>query len=370
MEIIWDAKKNYMVGKTADVDLTNKKVAAFDMDDTLIKTKSGKEFAENDDDWQLFCADIQYKLNKLQEDGYHLVVVSNQNGVSKGKVNIDVLKSKIQKLITHIGLNFTIFCAFADDGYRKPRIKVWNLVNGDKKTSFFCGDAAGLDKRKIGDEMIKKDFADSDLKFAKNVGIKFMHRDEFVYGKKYEESIYKFNYPIKFSELIGKQSFTFHPKHQEMIINVGLPASGKSSFTMKYITPHDYVYVNQDTLKTQKKCLSETDKALKAGKSVVIDNTNVTKEHRKEFIELAIACKVTVRCFVFNTPLNVCMHNSYFRNYITNGVTATIPKIVYNTMNKKFVKPELSEGFSSVESIDFKIDLNNKMTKQYKMYYF
>ena len=36
----------------------------------------------------------------------------------------------------------------------------------------------------------------------------------------------------------------------------------------------------QDTLKTWRKCVSDCSKALAAGKSVVIDNTNVDPESR------------------------------------------------------------------------------------------
>jgi bifunctional polynucleotide phosphatase/kinase len=36
---------------------------------------------------------------------------------------------------------------------------------------------------------------------------------------------------------------------------IGPPASGKSTFTKKYLVPHKYVHINRDTLQTQEKCL-------------------------------------------------------------------------------------------------------------------
>lgn len=65
------------------------KVASFDLDGTLIVTKSGKRFAQNDSDWQWFHPTrVPGKLSELLADGYKLVLFSNQNGVEKGKVSV------------------------------------------------------------------------------------------------------------------------------------------------------------------------------------------------------------------------------------------------------------------------------------------
>ena len=37
--------------------------------------------------------------------------------------------------------------------------------------------------------------------------------------------------------------------------------------------------------------------------------------------------------------------------YVSNGEVAPIPKIVYNTMNKKFIKPEINEGFENIDIV-------------------
>ena len=195
-----------------------------------------------------------------------------------------------------------------------------------------------------------------------------MHRDEFIYNVHYDDAKYTINYPVKFGTLNGKTKYIFSPKQPEMIINVGFPASGKSHYTLTNISPHHYVYINQDMLKTANKCLKLANDSLKIGKSVVIDNTNITKNHRNAFIELAKRYNISVRCLLFNADINVCIHNSYFRNSVTNGSVKVIPKIVYNMMNKKYEKPELSEGFSVIHEVDFVLDADCK--KEYEMYYF
>ena len=369
MEVKWDINKNYMIGKTSNIDIKNKKVAAFDMDDTLIKTKSGKDFGIDDDDWEIYDDSITNSLTGLVDDDYNLVIISNQMGISKGRVTIDTLKSKIEKIINYFNLNFTVICAFNDDNFRKPRMGLWEFVAGDKMNSFYCGDAGGLAKRNINNKLIDKDFSDTDLKFARNVGIKFIHRDEFVYDIKYNDGTYKINYPIIFDKMIPNTKYDFKPNHQEVILNVGFPGSGKSHFTLNVVN-NNYQHINQDILKTAKKCIIAVETALKLKKSVIIDNTNLTKENRKVFIDLANKYKVKCRCFIFNTPIEICKHNSYFRNYITDGKVNIIPNIVYNMMKKKYVKPELSEGFSEIDEIDFSLNLDVNARQIYEKYYF
>lgn len=67
-------------------------VTAFDMDGTLIKTKSGKVHAKDRDDWVLFSSNIPDILAEEEEKGRKIVILSNQLGIDKGKV----IKSDLQ----------------------------------------------------------------------------------------------------------------------------------------------------------------------------------------------------------------------------------------------------------------------------------
>lgn len=363
--IQWVENSNYLYGYTYNVDLTNKKIAGFDLDDTLIKVKSNSKFSKDSDDWILYNENVVDELKKLINKNYHLVIISNQLGISKGKVDINTFKEKLGKIIKHIGLNFHVYCAIKDDHFRKPRMGIWDIISGDKSNSFYVGDAGGLDKRTINNAQINKDFSDTDLKFAHNVGIKFIHRDEFIFNVKYD--CINIKYPVIFNDICKSHTYNFAPKTNEIILNIGFPASGKTHFTKKYIMQHNYSYINQDTLKTQKKCLAETEKALKTKQNIVIDNTNLTIEHRKVFIELAKKYKYTVRCFIFTTPIEICIHNSYYRNYISNGQIKTIPAIVYNMVRKKYIEPTKNEGISEIIKIDFAFNADNN--EIYSKYY-
>lgn len=57
---------------------------------------------------------------------------------------------------------------------------------------------------------------------------------------------------------------------QELVLFVGYPCLGKTSFYCHYFQTAGYVHINQDTLRTRGKCLRATSEALEQGKSCVI----------------------------------------------------------------------------------------------------
>lgn len=91
----------------------------------------------------------------------------------------------------------------------------------------------------------------------------------------------------------------------------GLPASGKSTFSKKYFAAHGYVRVNKDDQGT--KCLKLAKEAIAEGKSVVCDNTNPSKKARAEYIAIAKAAGVPVRCFQMTTERELAEHLNFVR---------------------------------------------------------
>ena len=74
------------------------KIASFDMDGTLIATKSGKVFAVDKNDWRLLYDQTTVKqMRKLyEEDNYKIVIMTNQAGVGTGKVKVNDFKEKVE----------------------------------------------------------------------------------------------------------------------------------------------------------------------------------------------------------------------------------------------------------------------------------
>lgn len=78
-------------------------VVAFDMDSTIIKTKSGKSFPTNDDDWTLLHASIKDTIQSLHRQHKYLAIISNQGGVKQQKISREGLQRKVDRIIEHLG---------------------------------------------------------------------------------------------------------------------------------------------------------------------------------------------------------------------------------------------------------------------------
>ncbi|RXN15850.1 bifunctional polynucleotide phosphatase kinase-like protein [Labeo rohita] len=164
------------------------KIAGFDIDGCIITTKSGKVFPTSPDDWRILFPEIQPRLASLLKKGYK------------------------------------VFASTAPGIYRKPVIGMWEHLcekaNGgvpiDVSQSFYVGDAAGRPANWAPGKK-KKDFSCSDrLRKLDSKGRLYDPPDASLTSTK-----------------------------QEVIVAVGFPGSGKSTFFQTHIIPKGYVYVNR-----------------------------------------------------------------------------------------------------------------------------
>jgi len=84
------------------------KIASFDLDGTIITTKSGKKFPVDKEDWKIMLSEIPVKLKELHKNGFKLVLITNQKGVSTGQIKEEDLKTKIEAIIHHLNLPFQV----------------------------------------------------------------------------------------------------------------------------------------------------------------------------------------------------------------------------------------------------------------------
>ena len=74
---------------------------------------------------------------------------------------------------------------------------------------------------------------------------------------------------------------------RQMILFIGIQASGKTTFYTKVLFPHGYVHINLDTLHTRHKEQAAIRKCYEHGSSFVVDNTNPKKADRARYINEA-----------------------------------------------------------------------------------
>ena len=161
------------------------RVAGFDIDFTVIKTKSGRRFATGPTDWEFLYDCVPAKLRAIHAEGMNIVFFTNQAGIEKGNVKVASLQQKIDAIIDDLGVPVQVFVSTGENHYRKPSVKMWTYMeeqcNGglavDRSKSIYVGDAAGRPADwKPG---AKKDFSCSDRMFATNLGVPFKTPEEF-----------------------------------------------------------------------------------------------------------------------------------------------------------------------------------------------
>ncbi|CAH0551692.1 unnamed protein product [Brassicogethes aeneus] len=346
-------------------------IAGFDIDGTIIKTKSGARFPKDCDDWVFYFQDVQHKLKKLHEDKNKIVFFTNQAGIGKDSQKIKGFKRKIENIVNKLEIPIQVFIATGKTFYRKPLPGSWNVlcdvkndnIEIDKSKSFFVGDAAGRPKNWAPKR--NKDHSCADRLFAINLGLTFYTPEEYFLQSRPVQYVMPEFDPKKLDKM-QYPSFAY-PK-TNVVLMVGGPGSGKSHYCTNILVPNGYVHVNRDKLGTMQKCERHLEECLMKKENVVIDNTNPDKKARQPFINIAKKFGVDCRCVVMLTSVKHCKHNNKFRN-LTDKSHDYISEVIINKYQNSFQEPELSEGFSQILHIPFMPTFDNEeQEKLYKMY--
>ena len=88
----------------------------------------------------------------------------------------------------------------------------------------------------------------------------------------------------------------------EAVIFIGIQGTGKSSFYQERFF-HTHVRINSDMLRTKHRLRVLFNACLEARQPFVLDNTNVTKEVRAEFIAPAKAAGFRVAGYYFRSDI-------------------------------------------------------------------
>mmetsp|Transcript_44441 Transcript_44441/g.92878 ORF Transcript_44441/g.92878 Transcript_44441/m.92878 type:complete len:216 (-) Transcript_44441:19-666(-) len=149
------------------------RIAAFDFDKTLHHGGSA---------WKLSAMHVPTRLRELQQQGYRIVIFSNQHGPGRQRTReamqaeVRDITDRFDDFASFCGMPLQIFVAAArgdvGDVFRKPGPGMWQLLCSaqcsvgappDPAQSFYVGNSAGR----------KTDGNDVDRKFAEGLGLKF-----------------------------------------------------------------------------------------------------------------------------------------------------------------------------------------------------
>ena len=143
-------------------------------------------------------------------------------------------------------------------------------------------------------------------------------------------------------------------------IMIGFPGSGKSSYAKKYLLTNNSVYLSSDDIRielygfedqTHNDVVFETMKkrtlnALRDGKDVIYDATNLSKKRRSGIISEARKLSAQINAYLCCTPINIILERNITR------VERQLPWDKLVQMIQSIEPPMYYEGFDNIYLID------------------
>jgi bifunctional polynucleotide phosphatase/kinase len=367
MSLTWRKYETVIFREPDFTDLIKSKIniLGLDMDGTLIRPKSKRKFPKDENDWQWLYPEIPRIIQQYSQiSDLQIIIFSNQAGIKDDMQKANIIINKIKQMDRDIGFELPVFMATHKDKYHKPSPLMFGIALRERQISSFTyvGDAAGR----------KKDFSDSDYKFSLNVGNFYNIQTQFKTPEEFFKSQSSMNDPPNLS---GFNPFTYNnpdsptinlSQTPEIILLMGYPASGKSTLANLF-SSCGYIIINRDTIGNMEKCIKIAEIEIKKGNSIIIDNTNVSFEHRKNFILIAQKYFISIRLIKMIASSDIIYHLNMTRMMSTGNIKDKISSIVYKTLT--YNEPSFSEGYSEIIEYPFIFNEDILETNVKKYYY-
>ena len=156
-----------------------------------------------------------------------------------------------------------------------------------------------------------------------------------------DDKMYKlFEYIIDHGNLMKK--ILEPPPAKDMIIFIGIPASGKTTFYQQNFA-EKHVHISLDILHTRNREDDMLKDTLISEKSCVIDNTNVTAAERAKYIEAGKKYGYKVIGYYFRSSIDECR----IRNEQRQG-KKQVPEVALRDKAAHLERPSKQEGFDEL----------------------
>lgn len=355
MNYKWIEEKNLIFGyNNIYINSKNiKNVYMFDLDSTLIKTKSGKKFPIDKNDWVFLNPNIKIKLNNLSN--CLIGIVSNQKGL-KSELQKKDWEYKLNNIIQELKIDF-VFASTTDDCYRKPlpgsyeyikefyKSVDWDTLKTNKKI-YYIGDAFGREN----------DFSDTDIKYALNNEFKFKTPEIFFSFDKDKGKSGNVKYPVinyfnerEQNKLFDELDKIIQKNKKILIVTIGFPASGKTFLRKELIKKYpQFTYSNNDDVINKVQARMLIKKISIDHNYIIDDNTNLNKSALESKLKLfEDYYKIGIW---FDYDIDICLHLNWMRMYWFGD--KLLPKVTYYTLRKKFDSINLDKNFDKFIKID------------------
>ena len=139
----------------------------------------------------------------------------------------------------------------------------------------------------------------------------------------------------------------------ELILLVGLPGSGKSTYYKEHFF-NSHVRISNDLLKTKNRTAKLLNYCLETEMSFVVDNTNTTAVARRQFIQACDEANINRKdpikkiCIWFDCPVATCLKRNDERKEKDK-----VPKLAILGKAKEFESPTTEEGFDEIRKVEF-----------------
>jgi bifunctional polynucleotide phosphatase/kinase len=289
------------------------RIALFDIDGTLVLSRSGRRWAQDAEDWIWSSPAVPNYMDSMWREGWTVALMTNQSQWSKDSATP---KAKLEAILHCIEASFGwqpwcfVSTKLKDEVYRKPARGMYDALLAALGTTAsavtqlqMCGDAAGTT-----DPFPPYQWSDSDKKFAETIGATYI-RPMDVFG--------------------APTPATAPASTQEIVLLVGNPGSGKSTTAKHLATTAGYIHVEQDALGTKAKTLKAVKDAVSSGRSVVVDATHGSFTNREPYLKLATEKSI---------PLRIVWHVRDGRPW--NALRSSpVPEVAFAIYSKYFVDP-------------------------------